>query len=524
MEYLEDSAELKQEIKFLENEFWYGGAVGDGYYFPLSKDDSYSLDISANDTYNQINPVYLSSKGRYIWIESGGKITFDKGKIIIDAPQAEVSGGGGTLKDAALNAAKKHYPPSGKMLDRQVFERNIYCSWIAFDYNQSQSGVLSYAESIIAKGLEPGFLIIDDGWQEDYGSWEFNRRRFPDPDAMVKRLGELGFEIILWLVPYVSADSLVFRELEAKDALLKNKDGEVIICKWWSGYSAALDFTTSAAKEFFDGQVKYLKSRYNAKGFKLDGGDAQFYSEEIADRNLHNLLWVKSIGDDTIKEMRACYKHANKPVMQRLADKAHSWTIEHVKDEKLPDGGYIKVGLSAVVPNILMQGLIGYAFGCPDMVGGGLFSDFTDKDNLDSELLIRSCQASVTLPIIQFSMDIWNIEKDNVSKLCKDALALRKKLMPYLLSLAKKAGETGEPIVRYMEYEFPNLGFEKITSQYMLGDRYLIAPITEKGAREKRVVFPEGAWKDIADGKIYGGGESVLSVDITSVPVFERIN
>jgi hypothetical protein len=42
------------------------------------------------------------------------------------------------------------------------------------------------------------------------------------------------------------------------------------------------------------------------------------------------------------------------------------------------------------------------------------------------------------------------------------------------------AADTGEPIVRTMEYEFSDQGFNRRMPQYMLGPEYLVAPVTNE--------------------------------------------
>ena len=39
------------------------------------------------------------------------------------------------------------------------------------------------------------------------------------------------------------------------------------------------------------------------------------------------------------------------------------------------------------------------------------------------------------------------------------------------------SAKTGEPIIRHMEYAFPHQGFVDCKDQFMLGDRYLVAPV-----------------------------------------------
>ena len=47
-----------------------------------------------------------------------------------------------------------------------------------------------------------------------------------------------------------------------------------------------------------------------------------------------------------------------------------------------------------VIPGIIAQGLMGYAFTCPDMIGGGEYQSFLKADSIDEELVVRSAQCS----------------------------------------------------------------------------------------------------------------------------------
>ena len=86
---------------------------------------------------------------------------------------------------------------------------------------------------------------------------------------------------------------------------------------------------------------------------------------------------------------------------------------------------------------------------------------------------------------------------------------------------ARHGAETGEPIVRSMEYAFPGQGFESCTDQYMLGDRYLVAPMMAPG-HSRTVRLPKGRWQD-ENGKVYKGGRTyVLDVPLDRVPRFTR--
>lgn len=507
---------------FLKDELWYCGAPAFGNVYPVSADDEFSLDLGFNQTFNQLNPVFLSNMGRYIWVEKEGVVRFKKGAIEIDAPEAgyEIVQAGTTLKEAALAAAAKHYPPTGTMPDKRTFMGPQYNSWVMFLWNQKQEDILSYARSIIEKGYKPGLLIIDDTWQQNYGVWEFNRGNFPDPKAMMDELREMGFMPALWMCPYVSSSASwkspgIYEHIEAKRVIMNGDIPRMV--RWWEGFSAGLDFTEPAAVEWINEQMKRLERDYGVAGFKLDGGDPPYYGDDYRELgNFQSMTWIDCV-EAPIKEARCCYKLAGKPIIQRLNDKCHRWDSEK-------DG--LTLGLSSLLPSIMAQGLVGYYFGCPDMVGGGGSGDFDGeaKSRLDYELIIRWCQASALLPMIQFSFDVWNHEEGRLAECCKKAMDLRESLLSYIVEMLENAAKTGIPAVRYLEYDHPHQGLAKVQDEFMLGDKYLVAPVLEKGATKRTVLFPKGLWRDIADGKTFNGGEYEVDAPLDKLPVFEKLN
>jgi len=92
----------------------------------------------------------------------------------------------------------------------------------------------------------------------------------------------------------------------------------------------------------------------------------------------------------------------------------------------------------------------------------------------------------------------------------------------YILELAKRAAETGEPIVRSMEYEYPHQGFTDCKDQYMLGDKYLVAPMVTPGVK-RTVKLPKGKWKD-ERGQIFKGPKVIdTDVPLNRLPYYEKI-
>ena len=222
--------------------------------------------------------------------------------------------------------------------------------------------------------------------------------------------------------------------------------------------------------------------------------------------NEQSTLWAKAGLRYPYNEFRACYAMANAPLVQRLADKNHSWGRD---------------GVGSLIPNTLTQGMLGYAFSCPDMIGGGEYANFTaNSDKLDDELFVRYAQCAALMPMMQFSAAPWRVLPPKAAELCVQATKLHEQYTEDILALAKHAAQTGEPIVRYMEYCFPHQGMETVQDQFMLGDSLLVAPVLTKGDRTRNVVLPTGRWKYV-DGTVYDGGRTVtVPADLDTLPRF----
>lgn len=495
----------KTDIIFDKDEFWWGGVVAFGSQMPYIKPVQ-EFDLSLQNYNNQVVPLFISNKGRYIWSDSPFKFEIKNNSIIINSAYEKIQAiqVGKTLRDAYLNASNKHFPANGLLPDELFFTMPQYNTWIELTYNQNQKDILNYAQSIIDNDFPKGVLMIDDNWQKYYGNFEFRPEKFSDPKGMINKLHEMGFKVMLWICPFVSADSQEYRELKSKGYLIKEKGSNTpAIINWWNGQSACYDLTNPEAADYFIAQLKLMQSEYGVDGFKFDAGDNSFYNTDFIDSYKkdaksvdHTLAWAKLGLEFSFNEYRAGWKMGGQPLVQRLGDKNYSWNA-----------------VKLLIPEMISAGLLGYAYTCPDMIGGGQFGSFIglDQTKFDQTLIVRSAQVHALMPMMQFSVAPWRIlNKENLA-IVKDMAHLHQKMGSYILNCAKESSKTGEPIVRHMEYSFPNEGFVECKDQFMLGDKYMIAPIISSD--NKRIVkLPKGKWRDDM-GKVYKGGQ-IISFDI----------
>lgn len=503
-------------IKSIPGEKWWGGMVALGSRMPFST-NMRLFDLSRENLNNQNVPLLLSSQGRYVWSDKPFAFNYRNDSLFIYSNYEELKtiNAGASLRDAFLAVSNRHFPPSGDIPDSLFFSVPQYNTWIELMYNQNQKDILKYAENILQNEFPVGVFMVDDNWQKYYGNFEFKPERFPDPKGMVKQLHEQGFKIMLWVCPFVSPDSPEFRELQSKGFLVKQKGtaGAAII-PWWNGYSASYDLSNPEAVEYFKQQLRQLQKEYGIDGFKFDAGDIGHYDNpylEFYDKSATSVdmceYWVKIGVDFPFNEYRAGWKMGGEALVQRLGDKDYSWNA-----------------LRLLIPDMIAAGLLGYAYTCPDLIGGGQFASFLniDQSKMDQELIVRSTQVHALMPMMQFSVAPWRILDEKHLKICQDYARLHQKMGDYILTQASYSAKTGEPIVRHMEYAFPHQGFEDCKDQYMLGDKYLVAPIVTKG-NVRDVFLPKGVWMDDTGKSIKGPKKIQVTAPLERLPYFELI-
>lgn len=502
---------------FLDNEYWYGGIVSEGDIFPLSAKDTWSYDLSINNTANQISSIFLSTKGRVISSKSGFFIEFQQGKIFIDKDICEINlhqATEPTLKGAYVLAKNKYFPFTNKQIPEEMYTTAQFNTWIQLLYNQNEQDILAYAKEIIQQGYKPGILMIDDGWNPYYGKWTFDQAKFTNPKQMIDILHKQGFKIMLWICPHISPDSEVYRELANKNYLVKNADGKIAVREWWNGHSALLDMSNPDTQNWIKMQLDNLINNFGVDGFKFDAGDARFYyPDDITFGNVspneQSYLWAKFAEQYDYNELRASMNNSGNCLVQRLADKDHRWE---------------KGGIASLIPHHLIQSLFGYPYNCPDMIGGGEYLNFLEnKHRLDAELFVRHAQISCLMPLMQYSAAPWKFLPSKYNEACFNAYKIRQQFIDEIKHLFKQTALTGMPITTPLEFYFPNQNLHTVKQAFMLGNKILVIPITQKGITTQNIILPQGKWQSI-DGKIIEGGQEIsVDVNLNTILIYKLI-
>ena len=525
------------EVEPLPGEIWWGAVVNKGYVQPFTDfgagdnflayqkkkggDTTEPYDLSVASTGGFTVPLLLSNKGRYIWSDRPFSFLFKNGRLLLFSKDGKLEPveAGKTLKDAYLAASATHFPFDGREPAELLFTKPQFNNWIESALlGIDQQHAEEYVDGIAASGFPCGVVTIDGGWQRYHGRRDFNPETFPDAVKLFDKIHDYGYKSMLWCSYFLSADSrpeYVNYKPTAQDILVRNRQNpkEAGLVWWWNGISVTMDLTSPAIRKKFSDELKSFADRFHIDGFKFDGGNPEYFRGQA----LFSEDWMEAVdfaegfnfvGEEfPYNEYRAGFKTGGSPLVLRLHDIGHSWEE-----------------LKTIIPNITLAGLCGYPYAFPDMIGGGLDKSFRPGMNFSHKLFIRSCQIQALMPMMQFSAAPWRVLTEEECEICKRFAQLHSDVAPYIMELVHHASSSGEPIVRSMEYEFPGCGYENVDGQFMLGSRYLVAPVLDEDD-SKTVYLPAGKWRDDT-GKIFKGPKvlTMKQVPLERLPYYERLD
>ena len=144
--------------------------------------------------------------------------------------------------------------------------------WCAWGYGRNFKPQQVYDTLPTVKRMGFTWVTLDDGWQNNYGDWQLDPKKFPHGDAdikaMVERIHQEGFKAQLWWSPLSAVpDSKLLRD--EPDLILENQDGSPRKISWWDSYY--LCPANSRVVEYHKELVRKILVDWGFDGLKLDG-------------------------------------------------------------------------------------------------------------------------------------------------------------------------------------------------------------------------------------------------------------
>ena len=413
---------------------------------------------------------------------------------------------------------------------------------------RNQEDLLKVAREHKRRGLPMDAIVIDFFHWSMQGNFEFEKRDWPDPEAMVKELKELGIETVVSVWPTIDERSKYFGEMSDNGYLVRTDRG----CgdhMTWMGNTIFYDATHPGARKFvFD----KCKKNYYDKGIRIfwldeaepeygpyDFDNYRYYAgPALQCSNIYPVMYAKGFYDglkeagekEIMSLVRCAWAGSQKYGVLTWSGDIHS-SFRAMREQ-------LQAGLN--------MGMAGIPWWTSD-IGGFIGGDITDP--AFKELLVRWFAWGAFCPVFRMhgerspwyereqefidgvrqltsgqDNEVWSFGEDNY-EILKKYLFLREKLRPYIRDCMRRASETGEPVMRPLFFDFPeDKKAWETEDAYMFGKDLLVAPVMEAGVMERAVYLPAGSkWTESATGRVYEGGETVsASAPIDIIPVFIR--
>ncbi len=517
---------LMQRLRMAVGEYLYG--LGERFG-PIAKNGQ-SISIWNEDggtgselAYKNI-PFFISNRGYGILVNSNARVDFEIGtervsQVQFSVPEEEldfyVFRGPGPKE-----VLEKYTRLSGRPALPPAWSFGLWLS-TSFTTHYNEKTVNEFVDGAAKRGIPLSVFHFDCFWMKErhWCDFEWDTDAFPDPPGMLRRLKSKGLRVCVWINPYISQLSKLFREGADNGYFLKYPDGRVFQRDAWQPGMALVDFTNPQAVEWYCGKLRRLLEM-GVDCFKTDFGE--FIPENVAYHDgsnpalMHNhysYLYNKAVFEllenfhgkgNAIVFARSAATGCQKFPVHWGGDCDATW--ESMAED-------LRGGLSFCAS--------GAAFWSHD-IGGfsgtanpALYKRWVAFGLLSTHSRLHG-SSSYRVP--------WLFDEESDLVMRRFA-RLKNRLFPYLFSASHDAREFGWPVMRAMVLEFPDdPACAQLDRQYMLGSSLLVAPVFRQDNIAEYYV-PHGRWTHFFSGEVIEGGVwRRESIDFMQMPLLVREN
>lgn len=395
-----------------------------------------------------------------------------------------------------------------------------------------ESEVLTLADNFRNKNMPADVIYLDIHHMEKYKVFTFDGEKFPNPNAMIKKLREKGFRVVVIMDPGIKTDKgyVPYDEGKDKGLFLTYPDGEIYEGQVWPGWCAFPDFTNPETRIWWAEKMEFYKEA-GVDGYWTDMNepaswgqftpnliDFHYEGEKVSHRkarNIYGMQMARSAMEGSLlqnpQERPFILTRSGFSGVQRYAA---AWTGDNVSSDE-----HMLAGIRLV--NSL--GLSGIPFAGYD-VGG--FAGESSK-----WLYARWISIAAFAPLFRAHSMIntkdaepWAFGEE-VEEISRNYMKLRYRLLPTIYSAFHRSSLNGLPVAKSLAIDSPHddLVFDSaFQNQYLFCEALLVAPV-ESYKEITKVYLPKGDWYYLFDSKSYHGNQIIYQDCPSSyLPVFVK--
>lgn len=393
-------------------------------------------------------------------------------------------------------------------------------------------------------------IVLDwSYWREkEWGSQDFDEKRFPDPQQMIDDLHKkYNAKIMISVWPKFYEGIPAYSYFNEKGWLYKRNIADRQ--RDWIGQGYTSTFYDAFNKEAREGFWKLIHDKLYTKkidAWWMDASEPDILSNVSPDRRKEQMS-PTAIG--TAAEFLNAYPLQNAKGIyegQRGADSnrrvylltrsGYSGSQRYAATIWSGDIASRWEDMKAQISAGLNFSLSGLPYWTMDVGGFSVEKRFEKPSTADleewRELLTRWHQFGTFVPIFrshgQFPVrEMYNTapQDHTAYKSMVYYNQLRYRLLPYIYTLAGEAYYRNGTIMRALVFDFGNDSKVKdIGDQYMFGPSLLINPVYQYKAMSRTVYLPAGqGWYDLYTGVFAEGGQTIIAAaDYERMPVFVK--
>ena len=411
-------------------------------------------------------------------------------------------------------------------------------------WNQEQ--LLEVAREYKKRNIPIDVIVCDFFHWPKMGDFRFDEEFFPDPDAMVRELKDMGIELMVSVWPQIDWKSENYEEMKQKGLLVKAEKG-VDIAMLYNGNSTFYDATNPRSRAYVWDKCKQNYYDKGIKVFWLDEAEPEYSGYDFDNYRYYQGTNAQIGNIYPQAYARTFYEGQTEAGQENVVNLLRCAWAGSQRYGALVWSGDIHSDWETFRRQVcagLNMGVAGIPWWTTD-IGG--FSGGNPEDESFRRLLVRWFEWGTFCPVMRLHGDrvpsqrvmnqagevmqptgadneVWSFGGENCETLVK-YIRFREAMRPYTRKLMEEAHTLGRPVMRTMFYEFPEQECcWDMKEQYMYGSDMLVAPVMYEDAVERQVYLPAGArWTLVHDGTEYEGGQTVtVKADLDVIPVFLR--
>jgi alpha-D-xyloside xylohydrolase len=383
--------------------------------------------------------------------------------------------------------------------------------------------------------------------QNAWGSHEFDSKRFPNPDAMVKEVHDSAARIMISVWPKFYSSTKNYKAFADKGWMYQQAITDSI--RDWIGqgyFGSFYDAYSQGARDLFWKQMneKLYSKHFDAWWMDASEPDINSNSSMAYRKKLMN---PTACGSSTeffnaygLMNAKGIYEgqrgtNPNDRVFL-LTRSGFAGSQKYAAAIWSGDIGTRWEDMKAQISAGLNFAISGNPYWTMDD-GGFCVEKRYEKAKEGSEdreewreLNTRWNQFGAFVPLYRSHgqppyRELWNIapETHPAYKAMLYYTQLRYRLMPYIYSLAGKCHFNDYTIMRALMMDFEkDKNVLNISDQYMFGSNLMVCPVYKYKARERDVYFPESdGWYNLYDGNFIAGGQKqTVSAPYDRMPIY----